>query len=128
QALRAVRLQALALRRGAPVLPHDRAMDGASRAAIPEDDGLALVRDSERGDVARPDPRAPARLAEHSKRDAPDLLRVVLDPARLRIVLRELRVGTSDDASGAIEDQGRRPRGSLIDRDDAGLGHAPSPG
>src|SRR6185503_9053020 len=97
-----------------------RAVDGPARFPVPEDGRLALVRDAERGDVARADTRLPARLAQHAERDPPDLLRVVLDPARTGIVLRELRVGAADDAPLAVEDEDGRPRRPLVDRDDAG--------
>src|SRR6185503_3053592 len=123
----AVRLQALALRRRPPVLPHDGAVDGAPGAAVPEHDRLALVGDAERDDVLRADARAPARLAQHAERDAPDLLRVVLDPAGLRVVLPELGVRAPDDAPRAVEDEDRRPRGPLIDGDDARHGVASYP-
>src|SRR5207247_1626392 len=48
----------------------------------------------------------------------PDLIRVVLDPARPREVLVELAVGAPDDSSIAVEDQAGRPRGALVDRQD----------
>src|SRR5207244_12220674 len=68
----------------------------------------------------RAHPRAPARLAEHTQRDAPDLLGIVLDPARLRVMLGELRVGAADDAPLPVEHEHGRARGPLIDRDDDG--------
>jgi hypothetical protein len=36
---------------GASVLPDDRVMDGTARLAVPDDGGLALVRDPDRVDV-----------------------------------------------------------------------------
>src|SRR5439155_603805 len=118
--LEATRAQLLAERGGAPVLPHDGAVHRPSAPPLPEDGGLALVRDAERRHVARAHPRAPARLAEHAQRDPPDLLRIVLDPPRLRVVLRELRVGAPDDAPLAVDHEHGRTRGPLIDRDDDG--------
>src|SRR5207249_8245777 len=116
----AARAQLLAERGGAPILPHDGAVHRPAAPPLPEDGGLALVRDAERRHVARAYPRAPARLAEHAQRDPPDLLYIVLDPPRLRVVLRELRVGTPDDAPLAVEHEHGRARGPLIDRDDDG--------
>ena len=46
--------------------------------------------------------------------------RARLDPTRSRVVLRELRVGTPDDAPLAVEHEHGRARGPLIDRDDDG--------
>src|SRR5439155_1612717 len=116
----AARAQLLAERGGAPILPHDGAVHRPAAPPLPEDGGLALVRDAERRHVARAYPRAPARLAEHAQRDPPDLVYIVLDPPRLRVVLRELRVGAPDDAPLAVEHEHGRPRGPLIDRDDDG--------
>src|SRR5437867_5120179 len=118
--LEAARAQLLAERRGAPVLPHDGAVHRPSALPVPEERRLALVRDAERRHVTRAHPRAPARQAEHAQRDPPDLLRIVLDPPRLRVVLRELRVGAPDDAPLAVEHEHGRARGPLIDRDDDG--------
>src|SRR5215470_5060016 len=86
----AARPELVAEGRRAPVLPHDRPVDRATGPPVPEDGRLALVRDAERGDVAPTDTRAPTRLTQHAERDPPDLLRVMLDPARPRVVLREL--------------------------------------
>src|SRR5207247_870587 len=118
--LEAARTQLLAERRGAPVLPYDGTMHRPSAPPVPEERRLALVRDPERRHVARAHPRAPARQAEHAQRDPPDLLRIVLDPPRLRVVLRELRISAPDDAPLPVEDEDGRPRRPLIDRDDDG--------
>src|SRR5262245_64091851 len=95
-------------------------MHGLSGAPIPDDRRLALVRDAERGDVARPHAGPPARLAEHAERDAPDLLRVVLHPSRARVVLAELGVSTADDASLPVEEEDGGPGRALMDRTDDG--------
>src|SRR6185503_9172500 len=78
----------------------------------------ALIGDAERGDVATARPRPPHGLPEHGQRHAPDLVRVVLDPSRPRVVLRELLIGTARDASVPVEDQDGRARRPLIDRGD----------
>ena len=44
-------LQRIAARRGAPVLPDDRAVDRFPRAPVPHDRGLALIGDPDRGDA-----------------------------------------------------------------------------
>ena len=83
-------LQVAARLRRAPVLPDDGAMDGLARAPVPDDAGLALVGDADGGDVAGPELGGGERLPGRLHRRAPDVLRVVLHPARGRIVLGEL--------------------------------------
>ena len=55
------RLSASQIGGGAPVLPDDRVGDRLAGRAIPDDGGLALVGDADRGDVARA--RCPARAS-----------------------------------------------------------------
>ena len=75
----------------APALPDDGEVDGLARRAVPDDRRLALVGDADGGDVLAARPRRPARAPRHARLDArPDLRGVVLDPAGLREVLREL--------------------------------------
>src|SRR5207237_6766750 len=72
---------------GAGVLPHDRVHHRLARVAVPDDRGLALVGDAQTGDVARAGSRLRQRVVEHLLTALPDLLGVVLDPARLGINL-----------------------------------------
>ena len=93
---------------------------GVAGLAVPDERRLALVRDPDRVS-SRLDAcveRAAPQRVEHA---LPDLLGVVLDPARLREVLRQLRVArgrrslrllVDDEAGGA----GR----ALVDREDHG--------
>src|SRR6185295_17933312 len=78
--LEAALLQRLARRRGAPVLPDDGVAERLAGAAVPEQGGLALVGDADRGDVAGGDARLRDRLARRGELRLPDLARVVLDP------------------------------------------------
>jgi hypothetical protein len=112
--------QASAQIRRATILPDDRPVHRTARVAVPHDGRLTLVRDAERRDLGAAHPGAPARAAQDPARDPPDLLGVVLDPPRLRIVLRELAVGASHHAAAAIEDQGGRAGRALVDGDDDG--------
>jgi hypothetical protein len=50
-----LRVERRAAIRRAPVLPHDRAVDGPAGATIPEDRGLALVRNRDRVELGRRD-------------------------------------------------------------------------
>ena len=73
--LEAARLQHVARRRGAPVLPDDGVADRLAGRAVPDDRRLALVGDAERGDVGgaetglRPAPRvrSPAASCQISR-------------------------------------------------------------
>ena len=51
--------------------------------AVPHDDGLALVRDADRGDRVARVVQLRRDLGEGLERDAPDVVGVVLDPARV---------------------------------------------
>ncbi len=63
----------------------------AAGRAVPHDGRLALVGDADRGHVAlRSTSRLRQRLVHHARLRRPDLVRVVLDPARLREDLAEL--------------------------------------
>ena len=69
----------------APVLPHDRGRDRTAGGAVPEDRRLALVRDRDGLDAVEP------CLGCGGEHALPDLVRVVLDPTRLRKVLAAAR-------------------------------------
>src|SRR5690349_1535789 len=75
QRLGTLSLQACTFVGGSAVLPDDRAVHRLTRCPFPDDDRLALVRDS--------DARHPTRIdrgqgvARYSKRILPDLLRIV---------------------------------------------------
>src|SRR6476620_1890252 len=71
---------------GAPVLPDDRRRNRLARSADPEQRRLALVLYRDRVDGLEP---GSARRGQDA---LPDLPGVVLDPARPREVLRQLRV------------------------------------
>ena len=99
---RAARRSAPAVRRSCQTSAR---CSGSPVAGSQQHDGLALVGDADRLELARPDAGVVERLAGHGVRDVPDLGRVVLDPARPREVLAELAVGAADQLALA----GRRP-------------------
>src|ERR1019366_8441084 len=103
-------------RRRAPVLPDDRAADGNTGRAIPEHHGLALVRDAE---GAGHEPALRNCLACGVERAREDLVRVVLDLPGLGKVLRDLAVAAPGDAAVGRDDQARRARGALVNRENA---------
>ena len=100
----------VAERGGAPALPDDRVADRAAGGALPQDRGLALVGDADRGDLGRRDAGGGQRLAEGLHGGGPDLLRIVLDPARLREVLRQLGVAARPHRPVGIHDAARSSR------------------
>ena len=76
-----------------PVLPDDGAVDRLAGLTVPDDCGLALI-----GDANARDPVCAACLGYHrlrtGKRQVPDFLGIMLDKARLRIMLRERALAT----------------------------------
>ena len=85
--------------------------------AVPEDGRLALVLDADRVEGFRAEPRARERCGGRLLDAAPDLFRVVLDPARPREVLRQLGVPLPLDGELRVDDEARRARGALVDRE-----------
>ena len=106
-----------ALRR-APVLPDERPVQRLARRPVPGENGLALVGDADAVQVGALDAGIGDRLHRDPPRHLPDLGRVVLDPARPREVLLELRVGPPDDPALCVEDQAGRAGRPLVDRED----------
>ena len=102
----------------APVLPDDRGCDGRARGAVPKDGGLPLVRDPDRPEVRGRDSGSPDRVLGGAEGGDPDLFGVVLDPTGLRKVLRELAVAAASHAQLVVDDQARRARRALVDRED----------
>ena len=100
---------------GAAVLPDDGAMHGAAGDAIPHHRGLALVGDADGGDVARGKTGNPHRFAAGRKRRRPDVVGLVLDPARGREMLREFQLRLRRDRHVIAKDDRARRRGALID-------------
>jgi len=98
------RAQLLADRRRLARLPHDRAVDRLAGSAVPHHGRLTLVRDPDRGDVGSARARLRERILRRAQLGAPDLLRIVLDPARLREVLRELDLIDRCDRAVAVEE------------------------
>src|SRR5690606_25841488 len=103
---------------GAAILPDNRAADGLARSPIPSQRGLALIRDANGRDAIRAEPGAGERFCGHARLSSPDLLRIVLHPARLREVLAEFLLGGSPHGSGLVEDNRAAARGPLIEGED----------
>src|SRR5690606_25015549 len=81
-----------------PVLPDDGAVQRLAGRRVPNHRGFALVGDADGGETADA-ARLPDHLATGLQRRAPDLGRVMLDPARVRKMLRQLALA---DGGGAV--------------------------
>ena len=112
------RPQLVAALGGAAVLPDQGAVDRLAARRVPGDHGLALVGDPDPVELGALDPGVGDRLGGDPPRHLPDLGGVVLDPARPREVLLELRVGAAGDPPLAVEDEAGRAGGPLVDRED----------
>ena len=93
---------------GAGVLPHDRVVDGLSGVLVPHHGGLALVGDAHGGEVLAGQLGLGERVRHAAAGVAPDLLGIVLHPARTGedLLVLELAHGyliaivVEDDAAG----------------------------
>ena len=112
----AVFLQPLHDGRCPPALPDDRAPDRLAGLPVPDHGRFALVGQADRLDVAHVDPRPAHRLAQRVHLALIDVLRIVLDPAGLRVVLRKLVVMRGDLAPLLVENHCPRAGGSLVKR------------
>ena len=86
----APRLEFVAVGAGAAALPDDGMIDRLPGLPVPDDGGLALVRDADSRDVRRAGPDLVHGRERHAQLRGPDLVCVMLHPARLREILGEL--------------------------------------
>ena len=108
---------ALAQLGGPAVLPDDRVMDRRPGRALPQHRRLALVGDADRGDRSV---RSGRRFTAGRNDAPPDLLRVVLDPAGLRIMLGQLDLRGAPRPPRRIEEDCSGAGGALVDRQNVG--------
>src|SRR5258707_244961 len=87
-------------------------------SARPDARRLALIGDAERGKSLRSDARALNDLTHRRQRIAPDVLRVVLDPAGSGVVLLQLATRDGHCACLGIKHDGARRGGALVDGED----------
>ncbi len=81
------RLQAVAVGRGAAVLPDDGVMDRPARGALPDHRRLPLIGYAEGSDVGGTQASFPNGLPRHAGLGFPNLQGIVLHPAGLGVVL-----------------------------------------
>src|SRR5207248_2371467 len=114
------RAQSLADGSTCTALPDDGGMDRTARRTLPHDGRLALVRNADRGDLARIESRTGQGFAPDRDGRGEDLLGIVLDVGRRGIELSYLAVGASPDGAGLVQDDRARARRPLVERQDRG--------
>jgi len=102
-------------------------MDRPAGGRLPHDRRFALVRDTDRHEIACAQPARGKGRASHIDRRSVDLVRIVLHVAGRGVVLRDLAVRASEDTAGVVEHECRRSGGSLIEGQDRRPGHAVTP-
>src|SRR5438270_888630 len=80
---------------------------------VPEQGCLALVRDPDRAQIAPGETRGQHGLVGGRDDAGPDLVGIVLDPTRLREVLRQLAVAPPQHLEALVDDQAGRARRPL---------------
>ena len=108
---------------GLPGGPHHGVVDGPARVLLPDDARLALVGQRDRGQVGGLELGLAQRGADDLELDVEDLDRVVLDPARARVVLGQLRRGEAEHLALVVDDECARAGGAFVDSENV-LGHA----
>ena len=99
-------LERVAIFRSPSILPHDGIINRFSCLGVPHDSGLALVGDSDGGDVRSPKSKRCDRLSHHRIFGGPDLHRIVLHHPRLREMLCEFLLANSHSLAPLIENNG----------------------
>ncbi|HMO96388.1 MAG TPA: hypothetical protein PKD27_09705, partial [Tepidiformaceae bacterium] len=106
-----------------PILPDQGVGERLTGFAVPHDEGLALVGDSDGGQVRSAEPGLREGDAHGLERALPDLFGVVLHPAGLGVVLAELLLAQANNAAIRIDEKGTRTCGPLVDCEDVRLRH-----
>ena len=99
---------------GAAVLPDDGVGDGPARGALPHDGRLALVGDTDGGDVIGGEAGLEDGVGSDVGLRGPDFVGVVLHPAGLGKNLPKLLLRHGDDGASVVEDDGARTSGALV--------------
>jgi hypothetical protein len=99
---------------GAAVLPDDGVVNRLPRGTVPQHGGFALVGDAQCVDVLRSQPGTGQHLSGSGQLCGPDVVRVVLDPARLREDLPKLALRHGHHVAQAIEHDAARAGGALV--------------
>jgi hypothetical protein len=112
---------------GAPILPDDGVVDRLAGLAIPDQRGLALVGDTYARNLYSFFSGLLQGLATDFEHRLPDFLRVMLDPAILRVDLCEFLLGKSDTVPFVVKDHRTGTGCPLVDRKDVTSFHTMPP-
>ena len=108
--------QAVAVLRGSAALPHNCIVNRHSGFLIPDHRCLSLIRNADGLDILISSVNFQKRLLRHAHLRRPDFHRVVLNPARLWVNLRELFLGGAYDSALFIVKNTARACRALIQR------------
>ena len=117
--------QPLALWRRDPTLPDSRIRNRLPRGPVPQDRGLALIRDSESSDGLHSAGNLGDGLSGSLQLGLPDLFGVVLDVSGSWVDLRELSLRFGHNKPGVIDHQGTAAGRALIKRENETFHHSP---
>ena len=101
--------------RSAPVLPDNGAMQRLAGGAVPDERGFTLIGDADGGDVICRRARLAHRVAARRNSGRPQILRIVLDLAVGRKILREFLLGGGGDRHVGAKQNGAGRRRALVD-------------
>src|SRR5207245_2543142 len=100
--------------RRAPILPDEGARHRPAVLARPEHAGLTLIRQTQRRQITALNTGRRQGLGHDRGHGLPDFLSIMLDPARLRIVLRKLARSAADRLPLRVVNDGPRAGCALI--------------
>src|SRR5207245_8398815 len=103
--------------RGPAVLPDDGVVDRLAALAVPDDGRLTLIGDADAHQIFHGNIFLLKRFAGHLTLRLEDFLRVVLDPAALRIDLAQFALRGADRGAFLVEQDGARAGRALIERE-----------
>ena len=97
-------------------LPYDCVINRTARVLIPNNSGFALVRDTDCCDIAGSKTGLLKSFLHNCRHAAPDLICIMLNPARVREILREFLLGNTNDFGVLVEDDCSVARSTCIQR------------
>ena len=95
-------------------LPYDCIENGLTCCSVPEDSCFSLIGDTDTAQILRIDAQKRHTLRGHCQLRGPDLLGIVLHPARLGEDLPEFSLGSGADIAFVIEQDAAGTGGTLI--------------
>src|ERR1700731_1607520 len=96
--------KALALASRAAVLPHDGVVDRVATAAVPQNNCLSLISDTQRYEIAHLRARIVQCAVDHVAHTSPNHHGVMFHPSRRREDLRELGARSAQQAALGVDD------------------------